>query len=173
MSGRLNNRDRWIVPLSLWVSYLANDGEELLTMARTMSATLEALPVSCPLLSSHSRLDQRHVSVAIASMGVLYAAAVIEGIRTSGRGWLYQDVQWVFGLHGVGHLAASAMTRRYTSGVLTSPTVVLPQLVFAISRLRRAGVRSTVRPARAAALVGGWLIASHALGAAVSSRQRG
>lgn len=32
MDGMLDDHERWIVPLSLWGSFLANDGEELLTI---------------------------------------------------------------------------------------------------------------------------------------------
>lgn len=63
-------------------------------------------------------------------------------------------------------------TRGYTTGVATSPTVVLPQLWCAARALRRAGVPRTARPLRAAALVGGWLALSHAVGAAVSAAGR-
>lgn len=152
MDGMLEGSDRWLVPLSLWVSFLANDGEELLTMARMTG------------------ISQTHVRVGIATMGVLYGAAVVDGIRTRGRGWLYQDVQLAFGAHGFGHLAGSALTGRYTTGVATSPTVVLPQWWWAMRRLRRAGVPGVARPLRAAALTGGWLAVAHAAGALSASR---
>ncbi|MEL4503812.1 HXXEE domain-containing protein [Luteococcus sp. H138] len=147
MDGMLVGPDRWLIPLSLWVSFLANDGEELLTMAPTTG------------------VSQTHVRVGVATMGVLYGAAVVDGIRTRGRGWLYQDVQLVFGAHGFGHLAASALTGRYTTGVATSPTVVLPQWWWATRRLRQAGAPGVARPLRAVALTGGWLAVAHAVGA--------
>lgn len=152
MEGVLDGRDRWLVPLSLWGSFLANDGEELLTMAPTTG------------------LSQTHVRVGVATMGVLLAAGTVDGIRTRGRGWLYQDIQLVFGAHGFGHLAGSLLMRRYTTGVVTSPTVVLPQWWWATRRLRAAGVPRTARPVRAVAIVGGWLVASHALGFLASKR---
>lgn len=145
--GVLNDRERWLVPLSLWGSYLANDGEELATMARTTG------------------LPQRHVQVGVAVMGALYAAAVADGIRTRGRGRLYQDVQLTFGAHGFGHLAASALHRGYTTGVATSPTVVLPQWWWASRHLRAAGVPRTSHALRAALVTGGWLALAHAIGA--------
>lgn len=145
--GELNDRERWLVPLSLWGSYLANDGEELATMARTTG-----LPV-------------RHVQVGVGVMGLLYGAAVVDGIRTRGRGRLYQDVQLAFGAHGLGHLAASALRRGYTTGVATSPTVVLPQWWWASRRLRAAGVPRTCHPLRSALVTGSWLALAHAVGA--------
>ena len=149
--GRLTGAERVMVPATLWLSFLANDGEELLTMARTRD------------------LPQRHVEVAVAAMGLLCGAAVVDGWRTAGAGRLYQDVQLVFGLHGYVHVAESLVTRSYASGVLTSPTVVIPQGLWARSRLARVGVPTTSRPLRAAVLVGGWLAVAHALGA-MSSR---
>lgn len=154
MDGALDGPDRWLIPLSLWGSFLANDGEELLTMARTTG------------------LAQTHVRVGVATMGALYTAAVVDGIRTRGRGWLYQDVQLTFGAHGFGHLAGSALAGRYTTGVATSPTVVLPQWWWATRRLRRAGVPNTARPLRAAVLTGGWLAVAHAVGAVASGTTR-
>lgn len=151
MDGMLDDRERWLVPLSLWGSFLANDGEELLTMARTR-------------LPGGRRVGQRHVNVGVAVMGLLYTAAVADGVRTRGRGWLYQDVQLAFGAHGLGHLAAGALTRGYVTGVATSPTVVLPQWWWAATRLRRAGVPTSASPRRAALVVGAWLAAAHAIG---------
>ncbi len=152
MDGVLDGRDRWLVPLSLWGSFLANDGEELLTTAPTTG------------------LSQTHVRVGVATMGVLLTVGTVDGIRTRGRGWLYQDIQLVFGAHGFGHLAGSALVRRYTRGVATSPTVVLPQWWWARRRLRAAGVPRTARPVRAMAIVGGWLLVSHALGSRASAQ---
>jgi possible integral membrane protein len=168
MDGRLDDRDRWIVPLSLAASFLANDGEELLTMAPTFQKTLDALP-SWLWLPLPRDLDQRHVNVGIAMMGGLCAAAVANGIRTRGRGRLYQDFQWLFGLHGFGHLLAAAAARRYTTGSATSPLVVIPQLIYALRALHRAGVPRTMRPLRAMGVLGGWLVLSHVVGAVVSS----
>ena len=82
MDGRLDDRERWLVPLSLAASFLANDGEELLTMAPTFQKTLDALP-SWLRLPLPRDLDQRHVNVGIAMMGGLCVAAVANGIRTA------------------------------------------------------------------------------------------
>lgn len=137
---------RLLVPASLFGSYLLNDGEELLTMART------------------GELPQRRVNVAIGMMGVLLAAACADGFRTRGRGTLYQDVQLVFGAHGCFHLLASLATGGYTTGVATSP-LVLTQGWWALTRLRRAGVPRSARGLRALVIMLGWLAVSHAAGA--------
>lgn len=168
MDGVLDDRQRWAVPLSLAVSFLANDGEEFVTLVPTLHKTLAALPSWVRVPSWCRRVDQRHVNVAIAMMGGLCAAAVVDGVRTRGRGRLYQDFQWVFGLHGFGHLAMAAVTRGYTTGSATSLPVVLPQLAYAVRALRAGGVPSTVKPLRALYVTGGWLAVSHATGALVS-----
>jgi hypothetical protein len=58
-----------------------------------------------------------------------------------------------FGWHAVPHVASAVVTRGYTPGVLTAPTVVVPFALWARSRLRRAGV-PVAQTARAAALFG-------------------
>lgn len=168
MGGKLEGRERWLVPLSLWGSFLANDGEEWLTMARTAPTVSQRLGVSTRLPEELRRPSQRHVDVGISVMGLLYTAAVVDGIRSRGRGWLYQDVQTAFGAHGWGHLIGAAVSGGYVTGVLTSPTVVLPQWWWARRRLRAAGVPTTSHPLRAAAVCGAWLLAAHALGVAAS-----
>lgn len=143
-------------------------------MARSLPATIARLPKGVRervgLLAS--RVDQRHVDVAISVMGLLYLAAAIDGWRSAGRGRLFHDVQLVFGLHGFGHVASAIATRGYTTGVATSPTVVLPQWWWARSRLARAGVPDASRLGRALAIVGAWLAVSHAIGALASRRAR-
>lgn len=170
-AGRLRGPARVLVPLSLWGSFLANDGEELLTMAATTPATLGRLPGWVPVPAGMRGADQRHINIAVALMGTLYTAAVIDGIASAGRGRLYQDVQLAFGAHGFAHLAASAASRAYTSGVVTSPLVVLPQWWAARRVLRRHQVPTTSQPLRAALLVGGWLLAAHAIAARLSGEE--
>ena len=172
MRGRLGDRQRWTVPLSLAVSFLANDGEEFLTLVPTWPDVLDRLPVDVSVPSWVRDVDQCHVNVGIAMMGALCAAAVADGVRSRGRGSLYQDFQWVFGLHGFGHIAAALVFRRYATGVASSPIVVIPQLGFALRALRRAGVPHAIRPVRALARIGAWLALSHAAGAAVSAARR-
>ncbi len=173
MPGMLQGSDWWLVPLSLGLSFLANDGEELITMERTLPATLDRLPRWWPVPRSIVRtFDATHVRVGISVIGVVCGAAVVNGIASRGRGALFQDVQLFFGAHGFIHLAASALTQGYTSGVLTAPTVVIPQWWWATRQLRRASVPRSTRLGRAAALGLGSLACAHALGACCSYRGR-
>lgn len=154
---------RGAVPASLMLSFLANDGEEILTMVRTVPASLARAPRWLPGFVRGVRVTQNEVNVAVALMGILYMAAAIDGYRSRGRGWLYQNVQLLFGLHGFIHIGFTLATRTYTSGVATSPTVVIPQWLWARRALSEAGVPNRSRPAHAASLVLPWLAASHGL----------
>lgn len=150
MSGSLTGASRLLVPASLMLSFAANDGEELLTLAGP---------------TPFGEVSQRHVEVGVAVIGALVAAATLDGIRTRGRGWFYQDVQRVFGLHGYVHLASAVLARGYVSGVVTSPTVVLPVWWWARRRLLGAGVpeRSDLR--RALPLAASAMALAHLTGA--------
>ena len=135
---------RILVPASLLVSFAANDGEELVTMSSMPSMVADVLSrLPAPLRSlAGSRLktltlSRRHVQVGVATMGVLFGVAVLDGVRTAGRSRFYQDAQRIFGLHAYGHMAAALLTRGYTPGVATSPTVVLGALAIAARRRAR------------------------------------
>lgn len=154
--------------MSLLVSFAANDGEEWLTMSRTLPASMARAPRWLPGFVRERQVSQAHVNVGVVLMGLLYTAAAVDGVRSRGAGRLYQDVQLVFGLHGFTHLAASAATRGYTSGVLTSPTVVIPQWRWAAHELAAAGVPRVGRLSRALPVVLGWLAASHLAAQAVT-----
>ena len=166
---------RVLVPASLLVSFAANDGEELATMSATMAGTLARLPAPLRRLAGPRlgalTVSRRHVQVAVPVMGLLFGAAALDGVRTAGRGWFYQDAQRLFGLHAYGHMAAALLTRGYASGAATSPTVVLPVWWWARSRLRRAGVPDRSSLPRAVLVVGSWLVLSHALGACAAARE--
>lgn len=167
---------RILVPASLLVSFAANDGEELVTMSSMPSMVADVLSrLPAPLRSlAGSRLktltlSRRHVQVGVATMGVLFGVAVLDGVRTAGRSRFYQDAQRIFGLHAYGHMAAALLTRGYTPGVATSPTVVLPVWWWARSRLRRAGVPDRSSLPRAVLVVSSWLVLAHALGACAAA----
>ena len=139
-------------------------------MPSTAARTIGALPAWVPTPPHADALDETQVHVGIGVMATLLTAAVVDGWRTAGRGRLYQDVQLTFGLHGFGHLAAAALSRGYSSGVATSPTVVLPQLWWARRRLRDARVPDASSLARGAVLLGSWVVAAHTIGHAASTR---
>ena len=77
---------RILVPASLLVSFAANDGEELVTMSSMPSMVADVLSrLPAPLRSlAGSRLktltlSRRHVQVGVATMGVLFGVAVLDG----------------------------------------------------------------------------------------------
>ena len=100
-------------------------------------------------------------------MGALVAAASVDGMRTGGRGRFFQWSLNAFGWHGIGHLAASAVLRGYTTGVVTSPVIVVPYWLWAIRTLRRDGIQISTRPDASLLLLAPLLLAAHALAAAL------
>ena len=123
-----------------------------------------------------SRLDmsRSHVTVAITIMGVFMLAAAIDGVRSDGASWFYQAVLIGFGLHGIGHLAMSALARSYTPGVLTAPIIVIPFSWWAWHTLEQAGAvsASTSSLLIALALLPAVLLGAHALAASILSTLR-
>ncbi|MFF3861369.1 HXXEE domain-containing protein [Streptomyces sp. NPDC002209] len=124
------------VTWGLLAAWVLNDIEELATMAR------------------FSKVPQRRVNIAIGLMGCVVAAASAEGARTGGRSRFFRTAVTGFGLHGVTHLASAAALGRYTPGVATAPTVVIPYALWAARRMRSAGIPLTNGDAREAVLHG-------------------
>lgn len=79
-------------------------------------------------------------------MGVLMAAASIDGYRTRGRSPVYQAALYGYGMHTFSHLGTAVLARGYTPGVATALPVVLPFWILAKRTLRAHGVE--VRPRR-------------------------
>ncbi|TFH52094.1 HXXEE domain-containing protein [Actinomyces viscosus] len=129
----------------LFFSRLAHDLEELATMPGWTHPVLDRLP----LLPNDVRcegLSREQVTLAIGLIGVLMAAASIDGYRTRGRSPFYQAALYGYGMHAFSHLATAALARRYTPGVATALPVVLPFWIVAKRILRAHGVE--VRPHR-------------------------
>lgn len=145
----------------LFVAWLANDIEELITYTGSTRRMRSRLPTWLP---APRPPDQLHVNVAVAAMGAVVAAAAAQGVRTGGRSQFFQDSLWAFGMHGFGHLALSVLTRGYTTGVLTAPTVVIPFWWWATRALDAAGAAQRPRRSRAVALLLGALAGAHTLG---------
>ncbi|MER7465309.1 HXXEE domain-containing protein [Streptomyces sp. NPDC097981] len=120
----------------LLAAWVLNDAEEIATMAR------------------FSRMPQRRVNIAIGLMGCIVTAASAAGARTGGRSRFFRTTVTGFGLHGVTHLLSAAALGRYTPGVATAPTVVIPYAVWAARRMRSEGVPLTDGDARKAVLHG-------------------
>ncbi|AXX31028.1 putative integral membrane protein [Actinosynnema pretiosum subsp. pretiosum] len=123
-------------------------------LAAWVAHDLEELATTSPWSRAHRAVPtvgRVESAVAIGAVGVVMAVAAAEGARTGGRSRLFQAALAGFGLHAVTHVAASAVFRGYTPGVLTAPTVVAPFALWAWRRLRREGVwTGGGRPALAA-----------------------
>jgi len=76
----------------------------------------------------------------VAAVGLVVAAVAVRGHRTQGRSAFYQNALLGFGLHGLGHIGMSLLTRGYTSGVATSPIIVIPFWLWPTRALNQAGV---------------------------------
>jgi hypothetical protein len=157
------NRNR--IPLAtagLLVAWMVHDLEELLTMSETSRTLLQQLPDWTPVPASIRQhgLTTRYLATGIATIGLIVGAAAVRGYRTQGRSVFYQNTLFAFGLHGFGHLVLSLMTRGYTSGVATAPTVVLFWL-WATQALQRAGVPNRRSLPAAIALLAGSLTIGH------------
>ncbi|MGW8541313.1 HXXEE domain-containing protein [Streptomyces albidoflavus] len=138
------------VTLGLLGAWALHDVEEVLAM-RYWPARVPELRERFPqvperLWREMAELDVRRFGLAVAGVGLVVGAAAVEGRRTGGRSAVYQSVLDGFGLHGLVHLAQSALVRGYTPGVATTPLLVLPFTLAARTRLRRAGL---LRPTRA------------------------
>lgn len=158
--------------LSIWGllgTWVVHDAEEWFAVApfvhrRAMRA---GRTVSIRKIEVHER-------TAIAVMGVIVAAATWDGHRTGGASPIFRSALAGFGMHGVGHLAMSAVMRGYTPGVATAPTLVIPYAVAAWRELERSGARPATRTsvAWAPAMVAGSLGISHLVGYLVAARVR-
>jgi hypothetical protein len=145
------------VPWGLLAAWAVHDTEELVTMPGWADRARPRLERTLPAVPARVRdglaVSRPHATVAIGLVGAVIAAASARGARTDGADPLFQATLTAFGWHAVPHVASAVVTRGYTPGVLTVPTVVAPFALWARSRLRRAEV--PVAPTRpAAALLG-------------------
>ena len=145
------------VTWGLFAAWVVHDAEELWTMAGWADRARPRLERSLPGVPARTwdrlSVSRPHAAVAIALVGAVVGAAAARGARTEGASPLFQATLVGFGWHAVPHLASAVLTRGYTPGVFTAPTVVAPFAVWAWSRLRRAEV--PIAPVtRSAALLG-------------------
>jgi hypothetical protein len=147
----------------LFVTWIAHDLEELATMSDTSPTLLRRLPDWMPVPASvrQQGLTARYVATAIPAVGLVVAAAAVRGYRTQGRSAFYQNALLGFGLHGLGHTAMSLLAGGYTSGVATTPTVVVPFWLWATRALQQAGVPNRRRLPAAIALAAGSIAGGH------------
>ncbi|HUR07141.1 MAG TPA: HXXEE domain-containing protein [Nonomuraea sp.] len=162
------------VTWGLLAAWAVHDAEELATMARWTREARPELERRYPRVPwQRLEMSQRQVNAAIGLMGGVVAGASAAGALTGGRSPVFQAVLAGFGLHGVGHLAQSAIARGYTPGVVTAPVVVIPFTLWAWRRLKAAGVpaasgRSALAGLAALPLVLGGV---HALAHALTKRR--
>lgn len=151
----------------LFVTWMAHDLEELATMSDTSRTLLRQLPDWMPVPASARQqgLTPRYLATAIPAVGLVVAAAAVRGYRTQGRSAFYQNALLGFGLHGLGHTAVSLLaggyTSGYTSGVATTPTVVVPFWLWATRALQQAGVPNRRSLLAAIALTAGSIAGAH------------
>lgn len=142
-----------VVSLGMFAAWAVHDVEELITAPASSRRILPRMPRWLPIPADvrQEGFSRPFYVVAIGLMAGLMGAATADGVRSRGRGWLFQTVLAGFGLHGFGHVAASAASRSYTTGVATAPVVVVPFWLWARRALRRDGVplRRVAAPATA------------------------
>ena len=151
-----------VATAGLLVAWMVHDLEELLTMSDTSRTLVQKLPDWMPVPGSirEQGLTTRYLATGIATIGLIVAAAAVRGYRTQGRSTFYQNTLLAFGLHELGHLTVSLLTRGYTSGVATAPLVLLFWL-WATRSLEQAGVPNRRSLPAAIALLAGSLAVGH------------
>ncbi len=77
----------------------------------------------------------------MSAMGAVVAASAASGVSSGGRSTLFRGGLLAFGLHGFTHMASCLVAGRYTTGVVTSPLVVIPYWLWARRVLKRHGIR--------------------------------
>lgn len=127
------------ISAGLFAAWAAHDAEEVLTMAATSRRALRSAPHVLPIPEPFRDrgISQTHVNLAVVLMAIPVAAASIQGVRTDGRSRCFRGAVLAFGLHGFSHLGNSVMMRGYTTGVATTPVIVIPYWLFAWNALRR------------------------------------
>ena len=142
------------VAWGLFLAWAIHDAEELATMPGWVERARPRLDRQVPWVPvsvwERFSVSRTHSALAIGLMGCLVAAAAARGARTGGQSPLFQASLMGFGLHAVPHLASAVLTRGYTPGVITAPTIVAPFSWWAWRQLRAADV--PVRPVSLATL---------------------
>jgi Protein of unknown function with HXXEE motif len=134
-------RTTTVVGAGLFAAWALHDLEELCTMPTTSREMMVRAPAWLPVPEDVRRhgYSRSHFRAAVAVMAAVVAAAGADGVRSEGRSPFFRLALQGFGWHGVGHLAISAVQRRYVSGVATAPVVVIPYWLWARRALARSG----------------------------------
>ncbi|HEX2892867.1 MAG TPA: HXXEE domain-containing protein [Marmoricola sp.] len=77
------------------------------------------------------------MALAVTSIGAVVSVAAARGAASGGRSTMFRQVLLAHAAHSVWHVAASAVTRSYTPGVVTAVAVVAPHGWWALARLRQ------------------------------------
>lgn len=133
------------VPYGLLLAWAVHDLEEVLTFERWTRTAVPRLRERFPGVPGRvwQRLestDAQDFALAVAIVGVFMAAASAAGQASGGRSRYFQLMLAGFGLHAVGHVASAVGARGYTPGVITAPLVAAPFAVWAMRRLKAAGI---------------------------------
>ncbi len=155
------------VAWGLLVAWIVHDLEELLTMPswsqRAPAQIRAVLPQVPDAVLDKLPTSRAEVTAAIGLTGLVMAAAAASGARTGGSSKFFQASLVGFGLHAGTHLAQSAVLRRYTPGLVTTPLVVIPYSVWAWRRLKRSGVPVHPSDARLNLLLAAVVPAAHTI----------
>lgn len=134
------------VTWGLFLAWLFHDIEEVITTPgwgrRNVSRVRRLYPWAPDWLWRRMDTSRSHTTIAITIVGLFMLAAAATGACSGGTSWFYQAALIGFGIHGVGHLAMSALARGYTPGVLTAPIIVIPFSLWAWRTLEQAGTVS-------------------------------
>jgi Protein of unknown function with HXXEE motif len=162
-----------VATTGLFAAWMVHDLEELATMSANSRALARRLPDWVPVAASvrERGFTQRYVATGIRAVGVVIATASVRGYRTRGRSAFYQNVLLGFGLHGLGHIGMSLLARGYTSGVATTPTVVIPFWLWASRELQQAGVPNRRSLLAAIALTAGTIAGARLAAYAITRNQ--
>jgi Protein of unknown function with HXXEE motif len=141
------------VSLGLFAAWACHDLAELFTMRETSRVVAARMPDWVPIADDvrTDGLSQQHVNLGISLMGAYFAGVSAVGVRSRGRSRLFRSALLGFGLHGFFHIAGSVALRQYTTGLATSPTIVIPYWLWARRALAREGLSDREGTARWAA----------------------
>jgi hypothetical protein len=162
------------ISLGLFAAWACHDLEELFTMRETSRAVAARMPDWAPIPDDvrQDGLSQQHLNFAISLMGAYFAGVSAAGVRSQGRSPLFRGGLLAFGLHGFLHIGTTAALRQYTSGVATSPTIVIPYWLWARRALAREGLLDRDGTARWAAASFLLIPTVHVVTRLLLSRQR-
>jgi hypothetical protein len=160
----------------LLAAWIVHDLEELWTMPdwsqRAPEQLAEAFPGVPAAVTEQLPMSRAEASTAIAVTGLVMAAAAASGARSGGRSQFFQTALTGFGMHAVTHLAQSALLRRYTPGLVTTPLVVVPFSLWAHRQLRRYGVPAAPSNPRLTVALAAVVPLSHAIARLPRLRRR-